>query len=162
MKEPDFGTTLMLGCLTVFMLMLGGVPYSYLFSPGSMRSLFLYRFVYLVPYRWERITAFLNPWTDPLDSGYQLIQAWIAVGSGGILGKGLGSGQQKLFYLPESFTDFILAVLGEELGICGDFWSLRALSSPLSDRDKNFAVGSRLPRISDGLWFDSCCLPCRP
>jgi cell division protein FtsW len=75
--------------------------------------------VYLVPYRWERITAFLNPWTDPLDSGYQLIQAWIAVGSGGLLGKGLGFGQQKLFYLPESFTDFILAVIGEELGFVG-------------------------------------------
>lgn len=83
--------------------------------------LFCYRFVYLVPYRWERITAFLNPWTDPLDSGYQLIQAWIAVGSGGLLGKGLGFGQQKMFYLPETFTDFILAVIGEELGFVGIF-----------------------------------------
>jgi cell division protein FtsW len=65
------------------------------------------------------VTAFLNPWTDPLDTGYQLIQAWIAVGSGGWLGKGLGAGQQKLFYLPESYTDFILAVVGEELGFIG-------------------------------------------
>jgi cell division protein FtsW len=119
LKEPDFGTTMMLGCLTVFMLMLGGVPYAYLVSLLPIAALFLYRFVYLVPYRWERITAFLNPWTDPLDSGFQLIQAWIAVGSGGILGKGLGQGQQKLFYLPESFTDFILAVIGEELGFVG-------------------------------------------
>jgi cell division protein FtsW len=119
LKEPDFGTTMMLGCLTVFMMMLGGVPYQHLFIliPGG--AVFLYKFVYLVRYRWERVTAFLNPWTDPLDSGYQLIQAWIAVGSGGILGKGLGLGQQKLFYLPESFTDFILAVLGEELGFVG-------------------------------------------
>jgi cell division protein FtsW len=121
LKEPDFGTTMMLGCLTVFMLMLGGVPYSHLFILVPGAAVFLYKFVYLVPYRWERITAFLNPWTDPLDSGYQLIQAWIAVGSGGILGKGLGFGQQKLFYLPESFTDFILAVLGEELGFVGIF-----------------------------------------
>ena len=119
LKEPDFGTTFMLGTLTIFMLMLGGVPYAYLFSLVPCAALFLYRFVYLVPYRWERITAFLNPWTDPLDSGYQLIQAWIAVGSGGLLGKGLGFGQQKLFYLPESFTDFILAVIGEELGFVG-------------------------------------------
>lgn len=61
----------------------------------------------------------MNPWIDPLDSGYQLIQAWIAVGSGGVWGKGLGAGHQKLFYLPESFTDFILAVVGEELGFLG-------------------------------------------
>jgi cell division protein FtsW len=121
LKEPDFGTTMMLGCLTVFMLMLGGVPYHHLFILVPGGAVFLYKFVYLVRYRWERITAFLNPWTDPLDSGYQLIQAWIAVGSGGILGKGLGFGQQKLFYLPESFTDFILAVLGEELGFVGIF-----------------------------------------
>ena len=121
LKEPDFGTTFMLGCLTVFMLMLGGVPYPYLFSLVPCAAVVCYRFVYLVPYRWERITAFLNPWTDQLDSGYQLIQAWIAVGSGGILGKGLGYGQQKLFYLPEAFTDFILAVIGEELGFVGIF-----------------------------------------
>jgi cell division protein FtsW len=121
MKEPDFGTTFMLGCLTIFMMMLGGVPYVYLASLVPFAGLFCYRFVYLVPYRWERITAFLDPWTDPLDSGYQLIQAWIAVGSGGLLGKGLGFGQQKLFYLPESFTDFILAVIGEELGFVGIF-----------------------------------------
>jgi len=121
LKEPDFGTTFMLGCLTVAMLMLGGVPYPYLFSLAPCAALVCYRFVYLVPYRWERITAFLNPWTDQLDSGYQLIQAWIAVGSGGILGKGLGYGQQKLFYLPEAFTDFILAVIGEELGFVGIF-----------------------------------------
>jgi cell division protein FtsW len=121
LKEPDFGTTFMLGCLTVFMLMLGGVPYPYLFCLVPCAAVVCYRFVYLVPYRWERITAFLNPWTDQLDSGYQLIQAWIAVGSGGILGKGLGYGQQKLFYLPEAFTDFILAVIGEELGFVGIF-----------------------------------------
>jgi cell division protein FtsW len=119
LKEPDFGTTFMLGCLTVFMLMLGGVPYPYLFTLVPCAALVCYRFVYLVPYRLERITAFMNPWTDQLDSGYQLIQAWIAVGSGGILGKGLGYGQQKLFYLPEAFTDFILAVIGEELGFVG-------------------------------------------
>jgi cell division protein FtsW len=79
----------------------------------------LYKFVYLVPYRRSRWEAFLNPWLDPLYSGYQLIQAWIAVGSGGFFGKGLGAGQQKLLYLPESYTDFILAVIGEELGFVG-------------------------------------------
>lgn len=118
-KEPDFGTTFMVGCLTVVMLAVGGTPMRHLFLLVPVAYLGFYKLVYHVPYRWERITAFLNPWTDPLDSGYQLIQAWIAVGSGGIWGKGLGAGQQKLFYLPESYTDFIFAVIGEELGFVG-------------------------------------------
>lgn len=118
-KEPDFGTTFMVGCLTMIMMAVGGVPMRHLFLLYPVAIYGFYRFVYLVPYRWERVTAFLNPWTDPLDSGYQLIQAWIAVGSGGLWGKGLGAGQQKLFYLPESYTDFIMAVIGEELGFAG-------------------------------------------
>jgi len=119
MLEPDFGTTFMIACLTGLMLAAGGVPFGHLFMLIPFGALGFYRFVYHVPYRWERVTAFLNPWTDPLDSGYQLIQAWIAVGSGGLWGKGLGAGQQKLFYLPEAYTDFILAVVGEELGFIG-------------------------------------------
>jgi cell division protein FtsW len=117
--EPDFGTSLVIGILTASMLAVGGVPWHHLavLAPGGL--VVFYKFVYGSPYRWERITAFLNPWIDPLDSGYQLIQAWIAVGSGGLLGKGLGAGQQKLFYLPEPYTDFILAVIGEELGFTG-------------------------------------------
>lgn len=120
--EPDFGTSLVIGILTASMLAVGGVPWRHLavLVPGGL--VVFYKFVYGSPYRWERITAFLNPWIDPLDSGYQLIQAWIAVGSGGLLGKGLGAGQQKLFYLPEPYTDFILAVIGEELGFTGIFF----------------------------------------
>ncbi|MCE5333438.1 MAG: putative lipid II flippase FtsW [Desulfobacteraceae bacterium] len=119
LKEPDFGTTFMIVLLTAIMLATSGVPCRnfLLLLPVAVAG--VYRFVLLVPYRRERITAFLNPWIDPLDSGYQLIQAWIAVGSGGLFGKGLGAGQQKLFYLPESYTDFILAVIGEELGFIG-------------------------------------------
>lgn len=121
LKEPDFGTTFMIGCLAVIMMALGGVPLRHLLLLAPVATAALYFLVYLVPYRWERITAFRDPWTDPLDSGYQLIQAWIAVGSGGLFGKGLGAGQQKLFYLPESYTDFILAVIGEEWGFAGIF-----------------------------------------
>jgi cell division protein FtsW len=117
--QPDFGTAFMIGMLTVVMLAVGGVPCRHLFILGPIAMAGLYKFVYKVPYRWERVTAFWNPWTDPLDSGYQLIQAWIAVGSGGLFGKGMGAGHQKLFYLPESYTDFILAVIGEELGFAG-------------------------------------------
>ncbi len=119
LKEPDFGTTFMLGCLTIIMMAVGGVPCRNLLTCLPIAAAGFYKFVYLVPYRWERVTAYRNPWIDPLDSGYQLIQAWIAVGAGGIFGKGLGAGQQKLFYLPESYTDFILAVIGEELGFIG-------------------------------------------
>lgn len=119
LEEPDFGTTFMIACLTFIMLLFGGVPLHHLFALAPLAALGFYKFVYMVPYRWERVMAFRNPWTDPQDSGYQLIQAWIAVGSGGFWGAGLGAGQQKLFYLPESFTDFILAVVGEELGFAG-------------------------------------------
>lgn len=119
MKEPDFGTTFMMGCLVFIMMAVGGVPFRHLIMLIPFAAAGFYKLVYLSPYRWERVTAFLNPWTDPLDSGYQLIQAWIAVGTGGMWGKGLGAGQQKLFYLPESYTDFILAVVGEELGFAG-------------------------------------------
>lgn len=119
MKEPDFGTTFIIGCLAFMMMAVGGVPFRHLFMLIPFAALGFYKFVYLSQYRWERVTAFLNPWTDPLDSGYQLIQAWIAVGTGGVWGKGLAGGQQKLFYLPESYTDFIFAVIGEELGFVG-------------------------------------------
>ena len=119
LKEPDFGTTFMIVAITVLMLAAAGVPCRYFFLMAPLAAFGVYRFVYLVPYRRTRWEAFLNPWGDPLTSGYQLIQAWIAVGSGGLLGKGLGAGQQKLLYLPESYTDFILSVIGEELGFVG-------------------------------------------
>jgi cell division protein FtsW len=119
LKEPDFGTTFMFVVLMVVMLATAGVPCRYFFLMAPFAAFGAYKFVYLVPYRRSRWDAFLNPWSDPLSSGYQLIQAWIAVGSGGFFGKGLGAGQQKLLYLPESYTDFILAVIGEELGFVG-------------------------------------------
>jgi cell division protein FtsW len=70
-------------------------------------------------YRMQRIFGFLDPWKDPTGKGLQIIQSWIAIGSGGIFGKGLGEGRQKLFYLPEAHTDFILSVIGEEWGFIG-------------------------------------------
>jgi cell division protein FtsW len=119
LKEPDFGSCVLLTALTFLMMAVAGVPWRYLLSLAPIAAVAFHQLVYRVPYRLERITAFLNPWTDPLDSGYHLIQAWIAVGSGGLWGKGLGAGQQKLFYLPEPYTDFIFAVVGEELGFAG-------------------------------------------
>lgn len=119
LKEPDFGTTFIIACLTMVMMAVAGVRFRYLIFLVPVAALGFYKFVVMVAWRWERITAFLDPWSRRLDTGYQLIQAWIAVGSGGFFGKGLGAGQQKLFYLPESYTDFIMAVVGEELGFLG-------------------------------------------
>ncbi len=119
LKEPDFGSVFMFVLLMVIMMAVTGVPFRCFFLMAPFTALAFYRMVFLVPYRRLRWEAFLNPWVDPLYSGYQLIQGWIAVGSGGFLGKGLGAGQEKLLYLPESYTDFILAVIGEELGFIG-------------------------------------------
>ena len=101
------------------MWFVGGVPIRHL-------ALLLFTFVPLAavvliaePYRLQRLTSFLEPWNDPYGSGYQLIQSMIAFGSGGLFGTGVGQGVQKLFYLPEVFTDFISASIGEELGLVG-------------------------------------------
>jgi cell division protein FtsW len=75
--------------------------------------------VALKPYRWRRMLAFVNPWDDPQGSGFQIIQSFLALGSGGLFGRGLGESKQKLFYLPEPYTDFIFAILGEEMGLIG-------------------------------------------
>ena len=75
-----------------------------------------------VEYMMKRILIFLDPWKDPSGSGFQMVQSFIAFGSGGIAGVGLGAGRQKLFYLPEAHTDFILSVIGEELGLLGVGW----------------------------------------
>ena len=73
----------------------------------------------MAPYRMRRVFAFLDPWQDPRGSGFQIIQSWLALGNGGVLGQGIGASRQKLFYLPESHTDFIFAIVGEELGLLG-------------------------------------------
>ncbi|MDQ4147490.1 MAG: putative lipid II flippase FtsW, partial [Pseudomonadota bacterium] len=117
--EPDYGAVAVLTATSLGMLFLGGVR--------------LWQFVLLLvaaagilavlalssPYRLERLTAFLNPWADPYDSGFQLTQSLIAIGSGSWWGVGLGNSIQKLFYLPEAHTDFLFAVLAEELGFVG-------------------------------------------
>jgi cell division protein FtsW len=75
--------------------------------------------IWVAPYRLRRIFAFIDPWSDARGSGFQIIQSWLAFGNGGIFGQGIGASRQKLFYLPESHTDFIFAIIGEELGLVG-------------------------------------------
>lgn len=117
--QPDFGTAFVLGLVMLIMLFIGGSKKAYIISSLLAVSPLLLYAVTSSSYRLRRITAFLDPWSDPQDSGFQIIQSQLAFYSGGITGKGLGDGQQKLFYLPEAHTDFIFAVVGEELGFLG-------------------------------------------
>lgn len=118
-REPDFGTALAIVLVAAAMLYAAGLRLSY-FVGGALAALpVLYLLIFHVGYRYKRILAFLNPYADPLGAGFQIIQSTIAVGTGGIDGVGLMEGRQKLFYLPEPHTDFIFAVIGEELGFIG-------------------------------------------
>ncbi|MCG6919336.1 MAG: putative lipid II flippase FtsW [Deltaproteobacteria bacterium] len=117
--QPDLGTAITFAVLTFLLLFVAGVRLRYLLATGLAVTPLLALAIALKGYRWERFLAFLNPWRDPSNTSFQLLHSLLALGSGGPLGVGLGSGQQKLFYLPEPHTDFILAVIGEEAGIFG-------------------------------------------
>ncbi len=117
--EPDFGTSAALSAVVAAMVVAAGLSYRYIFGLASVLLPGAYLILISEPYRWRRIVAFLDPEADPLHDGYHLLQSFIAVGSGGWLGRGLMGGIQKLFYLPEPQTDFIFAVIGEELGLVG-------------------------------------------
>jgi cell division protein FtsW len=119
LKQPDMGSALTLAAVAIIMLFAAGTRLVYIISIFLMSLPFLYFLVMNVAYRKRRIMAFLDPWQDPQNSGFQIIQSWLALGTGGLFGQGLGEGKQKLFYLPEAHTDFILSVVGEELGFIG-------------------------------------------
>jgi cell division protein FtsW len=117
--EPDFGATVVIIGTVLGMMYLGGVRFTQFIAFLGMFGLAAWLLVVSSPYRMERLTSFMNPWADPYDSGFQLTQSLIAIGTGGWFGTGLGGSVQKLFYLPESHTDFLFAVLSEELGFVG-------------------------------------------
>jgi cell division protein FtsW len=119
LKQPDMGSALTLAAVAIIMLFAAGARLVHIISIFLLSLPFLYFLVMNVAYRKRRILAFLDPWQDPQNSGFQIIQSWLALGTGGVFGQGLGEGKQKLFYLPEAHTDFILAVVGEELGFLG-------------------------------------------
>lgn len=117
--QPDFGTVVIIAFILILMLLLAGSRVTHLMALGAA---FLPLGIFLIMgkgYRMARLTAFLNPWKDPDKTGFQLIQSMISFGSGGLFGQGIGDGMQKLFYLPEPHTDFILAVIAEESGFIG-------------------------------------------
>lgn len=119
LAEPDLGTTLALGLVLAAMLFSAGLNLRYFALAGISAAPVLYWLIFHSTYRHNRVLGFLNPYADPLGKGFQILQSFIAVGTGGITGMGLMEGKQKLFFLPEPQTDFIFAVVGEELGLLG-------------------------------------------
>lgn len=117
--QPDFGTAMTLAGIVFVMLFVAGVRFSYLTASASVMIAVAAMLVAGAEYRRKRILSFLDPWSDPQDTGFQIIQSFLAFGSGGLTGRGLGEGRQKLFYLPEPHTDFVLPVIGEEMGFLG-------------------------------------------
>jgi cell division protein FtsW len=117
--QPDLGTAVAIAGVVGLLLFAAGLNLRWVGAAAALSGVAFYLLVYQVPWRRERLFAFLDPWSDPLDSGFQIIQSLTSVGSGGIAGVGLMEGHQKLFYLPEPHTDFIFAVVGEELGLVG-------------------------------------------
>ncbi|HEY2996383.1 MAG TPA: putative lipid II flippase FtsW [Methylomirabilota bacterium] len=140
--QPDLGNCLTLIALTFGLLYLAGSPIKHLAWVAAPAVPLIALAVWMAPYRMRRITAFIDPWADPRGSGFQIIQSWLALGNGGLLGQGIGGSRQKLFYLPESHTDFIFAILGEELGFVGGL-AIVALFAVLIWR--GLRVGLRAP-----------------
>lgn len=125
--QPDLGTTVSICIVAFSMLFAAGLSLQYISLSALVATPVLYVLVWLVPYRRARVLAFLDPWADPLGSGFQVIQSLIAVGTGGVFGRGLMEGLQKLRFLPEPHSDFIFAVIAEETGLLGALAVLLAL-----------------------------------
>lgn len=126
--EPDFGTTFIVATITFTVLFVGGARVAYLLGLVVVALPLAYHAIASSPYRLERVKAFLNPWAYRHDSGYQVTESLISFGSGEAFGLGLGEGTSKLFFLPAAHTDFILAVIGEELGFFGVMLVLSAFA----------------------------------
>jgi cell division protein FtsW len=119
MLQPNLGTTIILASVVLVMLFVGGIPgkslgflIAGLVSGATMAA-------FLEPYRYRRLVAFIDPWADPLNTGFQTIQSQVSLANGGLLGTGLGAGRAKWGFLPEAHTDFIYAIIGEEAGLAG-------------------------------------------
>ena len=119
MLEPDFGTGMVIVLSLMLILFISGVKLKFFASLGVLGILGIAGLIIIAPYRLKRIISFLNPWSDPLGSGYQIIQSLYAIGPASLLGLGFGKSIQKQFYLPEPQTDFIFAIICEEFGIVG-------------------------------------------
>ena len=117
--QPDLGTTVIIGCWLLIILFVGGLNLFYLLTTVLISFISLTWLIWQADYRMNRWLAFIHPWEDPQGLSYQIIHSFLAFGSGGVLGVGLGNSKQKLGYLPDLHTDFILPIMGEELGLLG-------------------------------------------
>ena len=150
MLQPDFGATVVLFAVAIGVLFVGGMRLGYLLLMGFAGLASLAVLVLTSEYRMRRLTAFLDPWADPWNSGFQLTQSLIAIARGEWFGVGLGGSVQKLFYLPEAHTDFVFAVFAEEFGLLGVFlmvglfavllWRAYAISAAAAAADRVFAA----------------------
>ncbi|PWV61828.1 putative lipid II flippase FtsW [Plasticicumulans acidivorans] len=160
LMEPDFGATMVIIFVALGMVFLGGVN---IWQFSAMQLLVVSGMAVLLwssPYRRARLSSFLNPWEDPFNKGFQLTQSLIAIGRGEMFGVGLGASVQKLFYLPEAYTDFIFAILAEEFGLLG---VLGVLTLYITLVVRAFQVGARAERVKQpfgayvaygiGLWI---------
>lgn len=153
LAQPDFGTLVVVGATTFGMLFLAGVPTGRFITLVVAAAVLGAAVAVAEPYRMARLMSFMDPWADQFNSGYQLTQSLIAFGTGHWFGVGLGNSVQKLFFLPEAHTDFIAAVIAEELGLIGNL-SLMALMTTVVVR--MFLIGHRL--ASAGWWYQALCV----
>lgn len=142
--QPDLGTAVLIALGVGIVLVVGGIDLKWILGAVGVLVVGGLVFTLIEPYRLERVMTSLNPWSDPLDSGYQTVQALLAFGSGGLKGVGLGLSRQKWFYLPESQTDFIFAMIGEEIGLIGTIAVVLAFGVLLY-AGMRIAIGSRDP-----------------
>ena len=124
MLEPDFGTAMVIILTLIVLIYISGPNLSFFIKIGLIGLLGIIGLIAIAPYRIKRITAYLNPWSDPLGSGFQIIQSLYAIGPSSLLGTGFGNSVQKNFYLPEPQTDFIFSIISEEFGIIGTIFTL--------------------------------------
>lgn len=119
MLQPDFGTGMIIIVSILAMMFVAGVNIKFFIGLGAIGVVGIVGLIAIAPYRMDRITSFLNPWKDPLGTGFQIIQSLYAIGPGGLLGQGFLHSRQKQFYLPEPQTDFIFSIISEEFGVLG-------------------------------------------
>lgn len=153
--QPDLGSSVFIFLVSAILFFVAGLRFRYVLGASLFFVPALYLLVLRVPYRLSRVTAYLNPWEDPQGSGFQIIQSLLAFGMGGFRGVGLGESTQKLFYLPQSYNDFIFSIIGEELGFLGALFvlvlygvifvlGLRISSRARSIQDKLLAIAFTL------------------
>lgn len=158
--EPDFGAAAVITVTAILMLFVAGVKVKQFVVLTLALVVIGYLLIWMSPYRLERMMSFLSPFDDPFGSGFQLTQSLIAIGSGSLTGVGLGSSVQKLFYLPEAHTDFVFAIIGEELGLVGSLvvvltfafivWRCFAISRKAYELGNRFAA---FVALGIGIWI---------